>query len=290
MHDSEEAPAAPILVTGATGRMGGYVVAALLEAGLPVRALTRDPARAELAAEVDVVGGDFTNVASLVPCLEGVASVFLLWTAPLDTAEAVIERLQSSVRSVVYLSAPFRTPHPFFQQPNPMAEMHAEIERLLDESRLEVTILRPGMFMSNAQFWWAPAISAGRPVRWPFAGVRTAPVDERDVGEVAARLLRTGQANGDFVLTGPESISQEDQVRQIGEVLRRPIEFHEVSAQEFRQETSATWPAPVVDMLLNAWQASAGHPAYVTTAVPEILGRPARSFRDWVSDHAMAFN
>jgi hypothetical protein len=51
----------------------------------------------------------------------------------------------------------------------------------------------------------------------------------------------------------------------------------------------ATWPPPVVDMLLAAWGAAVGHPAYVTTAVADLTGAPARSFRDWVAAHADGF-
>ncbi len=274
-----------VLVSGATGRMGGFVVNALLDAGVSVRALTRVPEQADLPAEVEVVAGDFTQADSLESVLAGVESVFLLWTAPMNAAPAVVEQLAASPRHVVYLSAPLRTPHPFFQQPNSMAQAHAEMEALLSNAGLDLTIIRPGMFASNAQFWWGPSIAAGQAVRWPFGAVETAPIDERDVGEVAARLLLGGPRGGDHVLTGPEPISQARQVQVIGEVLERAIDFVDLSPDQFRQETAQSWPAPVVDMLLNAWAASEGHPAYVTSSVQEILGRPARNFRAWVRDH-----
>jgi len=109
----------PVLVTGATGRVGRAVVAELLGAGVPVRALTRRPATAGLPATVEVVAGDLTVPESLAAALQGVGAVFLLWTAPPGTAPAVVERLASHTRRVVFLSAPHQTPHPFFQQPNP---------------------------------------------------------------------------------------------------------------------------------------------------------------------------
>jgi len=49
----------PVLVTGATGPIGSAVVAELVSAGVPVRALTRTPATATLPASVEVVAGDF---------------------------------------------------------------------------------------------------------------------------------------------------------------------------------------------------------------------------------------
>ena len=283
-------PVHPILVTGATGRIGRAVVAELLAAGVPVRALTRRPATAGLPAAVEVVAGDLTVPESLDSALQGVGAVFLLWTAPPATAPAVIERLASHTRRVVFLSSPHRTPHPFFQQPNPMARLHAKIERLIATAGLHSTFIRPGMFAANAEFWWGSAIRGGDVVRWPYGAAETAPIDERDVAAVAARALgEGGHAGGDYVLTGPDSISQAEQVRMIGAALGRRIRFEELSPEEFRRETADSWPRPVVDMLLAAWGATIGRPAFVTPTVADVVGSPARTFRQWVADHADAF-
>ena len=281
----------PVLVTGATGRVGRVVIDLLIDAGVPVRALThRSEAAATLPADVEVVTGDLTVPESLDAGLRGVDAVFLVWTAPPMTAPAVVERLATHARRVVFLSAPHRTPHPFFQQPNPMAVLYAEIERLIAAAGLESTIIRPGIFASNALFWWATAIRADGVVRWPYGAAETAPVDDRDVAAVAARTLyQGGHAGSDYVLTGPESLSQAEQVGIIGDVLGRQIRFEELSPEEFRSETEGSWPRPVVDMLLAAWGATIGTPAFITSAVFDILGSAPRSFRQWVADHATAF-
>ncbi|MET7543030.1 NAD(P)H-binding protein [Streptomyces sp. NPDC005349] len=286
----EQGEMQPVLVTGATGRIGRAVIAELLAAGMPVRALTRTPAAAGLPANVEVVAGDFTEPESLDPALRGVGSVFLLWTAPPATAEAVVERLASHTRRVVFLSSPHQTPHPFFRQPNPMARLHAEIERLITAAGLESTLIRPGMFNSNARLWWAPTIRDGGVIRWPHGAAETAPIDERDLAAVAARtLFEEGHSGGDYVLTGPESLSQAEQVAVIGDVLGRQIPFEELSPDEFRRATEGIWPGPAVEMLLDAWGATVGCPAYVTSTVADIVGAPARTFRQWVSEHADAF-
>ena len=280
----------PVLVTGATGRVGRMVVAELLRAGVPVRALTRRPAMAELPAAVEVVAGDLTMPDSLESALRGVSAVFLVWTVPGGTAPAVVERLASHTRRVVFLSAPHQTPHPFFQQPNPMARLYAEIERLIGAAGLESTFVRPGMFASNTAFWWGPAIRDGHVVRWAYGAAETAPIDERDVAAVAARTLyEDGHTGGDYVLTGAESLSQAEQVSVIGDVIGRQIRFEELSPEEFRRETADSWPSSVVDMLLAAWGATIGHPAFVTSTVADVVGSPPRTFRQWVFDHADAF-
>jgi uncharacterized protein YbjT (DUF2867 family) len=276
-----------MLVTGATGRIGRAVVGELVDAGVPVRALTH---HTEAALPVDTVAGDLTAPESLDDALRDVDTVFLVWTAPPATVPAVVERLATHVRRVVFLSSPHQTPHPFFQQPNPMAALHADIERRIGDAGLDSTILRPGMFASNVAAWWTPAIRADGVIRWPYGAAETAPVDDRDVAAVAARILyEDGHAGRDYVLTGPESLSQAEQARIIGAVLGRPVAFEELSPDEFRRETAGAWPPPVVDMLLAAWAATMGQPAYVTSTVAEILGS-ARTFRQWVTDHAEGFS
>ena len=280
-----------MLVTGATAGVGSVVIDRLLDAGVQVRALTRrSEAEATLPANVEVVTGDLAVPESLDAGLRGVGAVFLVWTAPPATVPAVVERLATSARRVVFLSSPHQTPHPFFQQPNPMAALHADIERRIAATGIESTIIRPGMLASNALFWWASAIRADGVVRWPYGAAETAPVDDRDVAAVAARTLyQDGHAGGDYVLTGPESLTQAAQARIIGDVLGRPVTFEELSPDEFRSETAGSWPRPVVDMLLAAWGATIGRPAFITSAVFDLLGTAPRTFRQWVADHATAF-
>ena len=280
----------PILVTGATGRVGSETIAHLVAAGLDVRALTRRPEAAALPPSVEVFGGDLDVPESIDAALQGVSSVFLVWTAAPTTIPAVIERIASHASRIVFLSAPHQTPHPFFQQPNPMAEMHKEIERHIAAANIPSTILRPGMFASGALLWWADTIRRRDVVRWPYAAAETAPVDERDVGAAAARVLYDDRhVGGDYVLTGPESLSQERQVQIIGEAIGRAIPFEEISPEAFRRETAETWPRSIVDMLLSAWGATIGHPAFVTSTVAEITDMPPRPFRRWAVDHAELF-
>jgi uncharacterized protein YbjT (DUF2867 family) len=277
-----------ILVTGATGTVGRQVVSQLLAMDARIRALTRNPDGAGLPPEVEVVRGDLTVPETLDGCLNGVDTVFLVWTAPAGAVPAAVDRIARHVERIVLLTAPHRTPHPLFQQPNPLAAMHAEIERLIEASGLRWTFLRPGMFAANALSWWGPQIRAGDVVLWPYADVPTAPIHERDIAAVAVRtLLETGHEGAEYVLTGPESLSHREQVVTIGEVIGRPLRFEEMSPEEARRELP--FPAGALNMLLNAWSAAVGIPAFVTSTVAEITGRPARTFRDWVTDHAEEF-
>jgi uncharacterized protein YbjT (DUF2867 family) len=280
----------PVLLIGGTGRIGRIVVDELLAEDVPVRVMTRRPTATGLPPSVEVVAGDLSVPESLDDAFRDVSRVFLLWTAPPSTLHEVVERLASRRRRVVFLSSPHQTPHPFFQQRNPMAAFHAEVERSIASAGIESTIIRPGIFAANALAWWGPMIRAGDIVRWPYGSVETAPVDERDIAAVAALALRDERlAGGDYVVTGPDSVSQAEQVRIIGATLGRSIRFEELSPQEFRRDTMARAPGPWVDMLLNAWAAATGQPAYVSSTFRDLMGSPPRSFGRWAADHAAAF-
>jgi uncharacterized protein YbjT (DUF2867 family) len=273
-----------ILITGATGNIGGQVLSQLTATGVQVRVLVRNPEAARFPPEVDVVRGDLTLPETLDACVDGIDSMFLVWTAPQATVAAVLERIAKSVRRIVFLSAPLKTAHPFFQQPNPVRAMAEQIEQLIEISGLDWTFLRPGVFAGNARHWWAPQIRAGEVVRWPYLSAPTAPIDERDIAAVAVRALcEDGNAGAEYVLTGPQSLTQLEQVSTIGRVIGRSLQIEEISPEEARHELRI--PA----LLLNAWAAAIGQPAFVTSTVAEIKGRPARTFLDWATDHAAEF-
>jgi hypothetical protein len=158
----------PVLVTGSTGRVGRMVVDQLLDAGVSVRALTRQPATAAFPAAVEVVRGDFTVPDSLEQGLRGVSTVFLVWTLPFPAAPAAIDRMGRHARRIVFLSAPHRTAHPFFQQPNPMAKLHADIEQLITDAGVISTVSQPpqpGSPSPCSGIWSSPNVSRHDPTR-----------------------------------------------------------------------------------------------------------------------------
>ena len=281
-----------ILITGATGRAGRQVVSQLLALGVRVRALARNPEVAGLSPQVEVVRGDLTLPETLDECLDGVDAVFLVWCASADSVPKAIERIARHTGRIVFLSSPYQTAHPLFQaaQPNPISALHSEIERRIKASGLAWTFLRPGMFAANARWWWAGQIRAGDVVRWPYALSPSAPIHECDIAAVAVRALREdGHAGAEYVLTGPESLSHMDQVSTIGDVLGRSLRFEEITPDDWRRELPADAPAPAANMLLAAWAAAIGHPAFITSTVAEITGMPPRTFRDWAVQNAAEF-
>lgn len=277
---------------GAGGNVGRQVLSQLQATGVQVRALSRNPETTRLPSQVDAVRGDLAAPESLEAPLKQIDTVFLVWTAPLHTVAPVVERIAKQARRVVFLSSPYNTPHPLFQKPQPnlIATLHKHIEQRIAASGLEWTFLRPGMFAGNALPWWAPQIRSGDLVRWPHLTAPTAPIDERDIAAVAVRALcDDGHAGAEYVLTGPQSLSQFEQVHTIGRAIGRSLRIEEISPEQARSELFSCWPASVVDMLLEARAAAVGQPAYVTSNVADITGRPARTFSEWATDHAAEF-
>ncbi len=278
------------LVIGATGNIGCQVVGQLSARGNHVRAMTRNPESACFPREVELVRGDITLPETLDSCLDGIDAVFLVWTAGPGTVAPALERIARKARCIVFLSSPHKTAHPFFQQPNPVRGLHESIERLIETSGLQWTFLRPGMLATNALSWWAPQIREGNVVRWPFMAAPTAPIHVGDVAAVAVRALsEEGHAGAEYVLTGPQSLSQFEQIHEVGRAIARSLHVEEISPEEARRELRSIMPAFVIEMLLDAWAAAIGQPAFLTSTVAEITGASARTFFDWATDYAEQF-
>ena len=100
---------------------------------------------------------------------------------------------------------------------------------------------------------------------------------------MSSRGREAGHDRAEYVITGPESLSQREQIAIVGGV------SEEITPEEARVELTSVIPLPAVNMLLKAWAAAVGQPALVTSTVEEVTGAPARTFRDWAADHAAEF-
>ncbi|GAA0396823.1 NAD(P)H-binding protein [Microbispora corallina] len=273
-----------ILVTGATGNVGGDVVGELVEAGHDVRALTRNPERAKLPPGVEVVRGDLSAPETLPAALAGVEAVFL-YAVPGSAPAFVRAALDAGVRRVVMLSS-LAVRDDVEVQSNPIGAFHAEIEDAVAASGLEWTFLRPGAFATNV-YQWAGQVKAGDVVRLAFPDAATAPIHEADIAAVGVRALTAdGHAGAKYPMTGPESLTHRDQVRIVGEAIGRPLRLEELPPDLAREQMLTRVPAPVVDSLFALMRASVGQEAYVIDTVEKVLGRPARTFAQWAADHA----
>jgi uncharacterized protein YbjT (DUF2867 family) len=280
-----------ILVTGATGNVGRQAVSQLLAAGADVRALTRDPASAALPEGVEVVRGDLADPVSLDVALDGVESVFLVWpTLSADHAAPVtIERIAKHARRVVYVSAR-GTSDDLKQGPGSILGSHAHLERLIRKSGLEWTFLRPGGFAANT-LMWATQIRETGGVSWIHGAAARTLIHERDIAAVGVRVLTgTGHGGATYELTGPEPLTQIEQVTIIGEAIGRQTRWEELSQEvALRALVAQGMPAAMAEGIIHAHAEMVTLPESVTSTVEEITGAPATSFRRWADDHADDF-
>ncbi|GAA4532157.1 NAD(P)H-binding protein [Amycolatopsis samaneae] len=276
-----------ILVTGATGNVGGALVDQLAgREDVTVRALVRRPEAAKLPDGVEAVRGDLSDPASLRTALTGVDSVFLVWPLhPAEQAGPVVEVIAEHATRVVYLSS-----SAVDDATDPITSSHAALEAVIRASGLQWTFLRGGGFAANA-LGWAPQIREDRVVRWPYgAAVRTL-MHEKDLAAVGVLALTTDDHVGRaYALTGPEPLSQREQVRAIGEAIGTPVRWEEQSRSEARADLLAQgWPDTLVDAVLDAWAGMVEHPETVSPAFRELTGRDPRTFAEWAIDHAETF-
>ncbi|MBF6045352.1 NAD(P)H-binding protein [Streptomyces sp. NRRL B-1677] len=276
-----------ILVTGATGNVGRQVVLQLLAGGTAVRALARTPDSAGLPDGVDVVGGDLSEPDTLERALTGISTVFLIWPfLTTEGAPAVLEAIERHPRRIVYLSSS-GVNEDAERQTDPINQLHADMERLIEESGAEWTVLRSDTIASNAR-GWAGQIRTTRVVRGPGIAA-TAVIHEADVAAVAVRALTDdGHAGAKHILTGPQVLSRAEQVHAIGEAAGRPARFEAVPLEVARQQMLADGRPPA---LVEALLAAATRPEsdLITSTVEEITGAPARTFRSWAEEHADTF-
>ncbi|MEV4337175.1 NAD(P)H-binding protein [Streptomyces sp. NPDC049590] len=273
-----------IVVTGATGNVGRALVNRLLAAGQPVRALTRDPARAGLPERAEVVAFRPDDPAAL---FTGAAKLFLY--AQAVTAPLLAAAREHGVRHAVLLSSGIVQEGA--DETHPIHVLHATAERHIRDSGLDWTFLRPNAFATNA-LQYAPQIRAGgATVRGVYAEGLSAPIHEDDIAAVAERvLLDDGHQGAAHRLTGPAAVSNAGQVATIGDTLGRKLTFVEVDPAEAGPELFPHVPPQMLGRLLESFAETVGTPPEITGTVEELTGTPARTFAHWTRDHAGDFS
>lgn len=289
-HPAASAPATTtpesVLVIGATGRTGRHVVAGLLEHGTTVRALARSPLTADLPEEVEVVEGNLDDPASVAAAAKGADAAFLLWhTFSSEGAAEVVAALAEHVGHIVYLSAADL----HSETTSPIEGVWADIEALVEQAPVTHTFVRGGGFAVNT-LEWAEQIRGSDTVRLPHPRAGRSLVDERDLAEVAVRgLVDPALAGAAFAVTGPETPTQDEQVKAIGAALGRTLVVEQQPFAEAHRELTEYMGEQFADDVMSHGQTLMDHPEPPREGVREALGRPARPFAEWAVFHAEDF-
>lgn len=241
-----------VLVTGAHGKAGSATAAALRARG------------------VEVVTGRLPDPGP--EALDGIDAAFVL--AGFATPETALLLEKAGVRRAVLLWAGYRGP----------------VEEEFVATGIEHVELQPASFLGNTLVW-ADEIRSNQEVAEPFVDVAETMVDEADVGEVAAAaLLEDGHAGRTYVLTGREPVSARDRVGALSAALGRPLRLRELTESEARERWRAAGYDDELADALVAWQhRPVAEATHVSPDVERVLGRPPRTFGDWIPGHLHAF-
>ncbi|UAK34098.1 NAD(P)H-binding protein [Nocardia asteroides] len=279
-----------IVITGATGTIGSEIIRQLAERGEPVRAVTRDPGRARVPAGVEVVRGDYLDLASIAEAMSGARAAFFVGVLGPEYVEAdralITTARDAGVGRLVKLSA-IGTGDAGLGR---VGTWHLSGEQAARDSGVEWTILRPSSFASNT-LSWADAIRSGQPVPNMTGDAAQGVIDPRDVAGVAVEaLVSSGHAGRIYDLTGPELRTTHDLAATLAAVAGRPVDVVDIPEAEAREYMLASGMSVEYADGALAGQAyvRAGGNAIVTANVARILGR-ARTFAEWATDHASAF-
>ncbi|MER9443860.1 NmrA/HSCARG family protein [Mesorhizobium sp. M0340] len=281
-----------ILVTGATGNVGRNVVEQLVKRGADVRALVRDPSKANFPTGVDVVQGDLLDVDSLRKAFSGVSTLFLLNAVVADEYTQALVALavarEAGIERIVYLSVI----HSDIYVNVPHFAGKFGVERMIEQMELNATILRPAYFMDNDITIKDVVIGYGI-YPMPIGAKGIAMIDARDLGEIAAiELLRREQAAAPLPfdrinLVGPDTLTGTDVAAIWTDVLGRHIAYPGDDTAGFEQNLRQFMPSwMALDMRLMAERfltdgmvPDAGDVDRLTA----LLGRPLRSYRDYAA-------
>ncbi|HVQ73021.1 MAG TPA: NmrA/HSCARG family protein [Bradyrhizobium sp.] len=282
-----------ILVTGATGTVGRQVIDQLIKRGADVRALVRDPAKANLPAGVTVVQGDLLDVDALRGAFSGVSTLFLLNAVAADEFTQALIALnlarEAGVERIVYLSVI----HSDLYVNVPHFAGKFAVERMIEKMGFNATILRPAYFMNN-DLTIKDVVTGYGVYPMPIGSKGLAMIDARDIGEVAAiELIRREQSATPLPLdrinlVGPDVLTGTDVAGIWSEVLGRPIAYPGDDTAGFEKNLRQfvpNWMAFDMRLMSERFLTEGMIPEPGDAArLTALLGHPLRSYRDFAAE------
>ena len=285
-----------ILVTGATGNIGGEVIHHLLNRKATVRGLVREPRKAtKLESQgVELAQGDFSQPDSLDAALQGIEAAFLVMPNDLHQVELECNFIDAAKRAGVHQLVKLSVLRSG-ELPSAFQQWHRQIEEHLEHSGIAWTHLRPNMLMQNMR-WFTQTIAQQGAFYHSVGDTKISHVDARDVAAVAAVCLsESGHENQAYDLTGAEAVSFDQVANYFATALHRSVQYINLAPDDFKMARLANgepeWYLDAEAQLFECWQAGAG--SAVTSTIADLLHRAPTSFavfaQDYVQAHAEEF-
>ncbi|MBK8834970.1 MAG: SDR family oxidoreductase [Anaerolineae bacterium] len=233
MNSDIQATNAPILVTGATGYIGGRLVPRLLEMGYRVRCLVRDPSRLQgrpWQGQVEIVAGDVLQPDSLAQAMAGVRVAYYL-VHSLGGGTDFHERDMNAARNFGAAARAAGIERLIFlgglAEASPGLSEHLRSRQqsgdALREAGVPVTEFRAGVIVGSGSlsFEMIRYLAERVPVmicpRWVFT--RTQPIGIREVLEYLTAALSVPESAGRIIeIGGSEVVTYGEMMTQYAEV------------------------------------------------------------------------
>ncbi|HET6532452.1 MAG TPA: SDR family oxidoreductase [Actinoplanes sp.] len=269
---------AVIVVSGATGRLGGRVARRLAEAGIRQRLLVRDPDRAPRLPGTEVAVAEYGDAAALPAALAGAGTVLMVSAS--ETPDRVDRHrtfadaaAAAGVGHLVYISFLNAAPDATFT----LARDHWATEQHIRAGGLPFTFLRDSLY---ADFLPMMAGDDGV-IRGPASDGRVSVVAQDDIADAASAVLRDPHPHigATYDLTGPAALTFTEMAATITEVTGRPTRFeNETLEQAYASRARYGAPRWQVDAWVSTYTAAAaGELATVSDHVRQLTGHPATS-------------
>lgn len=224
-----------VLVTGASGNVGKYVVMELLKRNQRVLAAGTDTDRLKkmFGEQVDVVKFDFLEDSTFDLALTGVDRIFLMRPPhlgkPEDLYPFILAAKDKNIELMSFLS--------LMGVENNTIPPHHKIEKAIENAGIPYAHIRPGFFMQNVSGIHAEEIKQLDEIWIPAGRSKTSFIDAEDIGTVVATVLADAakHRNTAYTITGPEALDY-DQVAQIlSKVTGRNIRYKNPSFLKYRR-------------------------------------------------------
>ena len=289
-----------ILVTGATGTLGGEVVKQLSSAtpAVNIKAAVHSAQNVKKVKDddrVELVLIDYNKPETLKEALNQVDKLFLLTPDVPNAYElasnAVIEAKKAGVGHIVkqsvmgaHLEADVGT-----------LRLHRQAEKIIEESGIPFTFLRPNEFMQNFVNFHSPSIKNNNAFYLPLEDAKVSLVDVRDIAAVAVKSLTEDgndkHKNKPYLITGPEALSYHQAAEILSNATGKKISYVNISEEEARgamkEMGMSDWIINTISELHGYFRE--GNASEVSSAVEEVTGKKPISLSQFAKDYAEAF-
>jgi uncharacterized protein YbjT (DUF2867 family) len=289
-----------ILVTGATGNVGTEVIKQLSQdnSDINVRAAVHSAQNAKKLElnGIEVTQIDYNEPKSIRQALKKGDRLFFVPPESPDAVEhaanVIDEAKKSGIRHIVKLSADGADTESIVSS----LRLHRQTEKIIEESGIPYTFLRPTEFMQNFVKWYGPTIRSERAFSLPAGNLRASFVDARDIAAVAVKALTEDRNNNrhdgkTYKITGPEILSYYQVAEILSNAIGKKVRYVSVPEEKFRKGMKDSgigdWWIEVIMEVYELYKG--GTQEQVTSAIEDVTGKKPTTFAQFAKDYADAF-